>query len=323
MAEIAYPWLESYWLQFQLMGGRVPQALLIYGKPGLGKSTLGKLYAQHLLCCSEGEKPCGGCRACHLLTIGHHPGFFMCTPKDEESISIDQIRMLQAHVQQTVTIGSHKVVLINPIERLNRYAANALLKLLEEPPSGTYFIVISHAQNMILPTLMSRLIKMPIVVTDRSLVMSWLKSQNMMEEDALLALELTAYAPLAALALCKEGQIQQYDHLLIDLHVLCSSDPNLMELSRRWQQIPFFTLIVSLQQIFVWLVRSYIEDIPYLKPQWQSMIRSLCQKVDLITLNQWLDELNQTHMRVKQQYSFNQSYWIDKLITTLYFRGIL
>src|SRR6202012_4948803 len=72
------------------------------------------------------------------------------------SISIDQVRTLQAMFATTPSLSRRRVIVIDAIDDLERPAANALLKNLEEPPAGTIFLLASHAPGRLLPTIRSR-----------------------------------------------------------------------------------------------------------------------------------------------------------------------
>jgi DNA polymerase III subunit delta' len=74
----------------------------------------------------------------------------------KRSISVDQIRELQQKLTTRPTLGDKRVIIIDSVDDLERGGANALLKSLEEPPAGSFFILISHASERLLPTIRSR-----------------------------------------------------------------------------------------------------------------------------------------------------------------------
>ena len=153
------PWQTSQWEQLQQYknNNRLPHALLLVGPAGVGKTDFAKVFAQSLLCEGKTNKPCGTCRHCSLLNANNHPDYFDIKP-DETSrvIKIDQIRQLIEAVSKTAHVSDAQIVLVNPADMLNRNAANALLKTLEEP-SGKIIIFLIDNQKSVLPaTIMSR-----------------------------------------------------------------------------------------------------------------------------------------------------------------------
>lgn len=74
----------------------------------------------------------------------------------KRNIAIDQVRAMQARLTTRPTLGAYRAIIINPADDLERNAANALLKSLEEPPAGTFFLLVTHRPGMLLPTIRSR-----------------------------------------------------------------------------------------------------------------------------------------------------------------------
>jgi DNA polymerase III subunit delta' len=150
--------------------GRMHHAWLLAGPQGVGKGSFARLAARRLLADAAGPAVVR-----HRLTIpedhpiaalidaGSHPDFRLLErlpKKDSEelarSITIDQVRALQPLFATTPSLSARRVVLIDAIDDLERAAANALLKNLEEPPAGTVFLLVSHAPGRLLPTIRSR-----------------------------------------------------------------------------------------------------------------------------------------------------------------------
>lgn len=110
-----------------------------------------------LLICDRSSSPCGVCRACHLLLEGLHPDIRYIGPEDPSRvIKIEQVRELQQGIYQTPQRGSRRFIVIESTDKMNNAAANALLKILEEPPLHTMFILMSEQVSSIPATLLSR-----------------------------------------------------------------------------------------------------------------------------------------------------------------------
>ena len=163
-----YPWLEAAWQRLLSTKARPAQALLLAGPHGVGKGALAQAWAQALLC----EAPqtdgaaCGICPACHWFETGGHPDFRLVTLQEKTgkegdtrmatAIEVDQAREAVDFVQLSTYRAGFRVVLVNPADSLNLAAANALLKVLEEPPLNTVFVLVSDQPRRLLPTIRSR-----------------------------------------------------------------------------------------------------------------------------------------------------------------------
>jgi DNA polymerase-3 subunit delta' len=115
-----------------------------------------------------------------------------------ESIGIDRVRALTEFVQLTSHRQRAKVAVIAPAERMNAAAANALLKTLEEPPPGTYVILVSDQPGRVPATLRSRCRMLAAPVPDRSDAIAWLATQGVAVPE--LALAQASGAPMRGLA---------------------------------------------------------------------------------------------------------------------------
>ena len=189
---------------------RWPHALLLTGAAGIGKRQLAFELGRALLC--ESPRPdghaCGACPGCHYVAVGQHPDIRIVEPievdddgvaKPVEWIAVKHIRALTAWAQLTSHRRVAKVAVIVPAERMNTEAANALLKTLEEPPAGTFLMLVSAAPGRIPATVRSRCRRMVAPWPDTAAARMWLAAQDVPNPEALLAQ--AAGAPLAALAL--------------------------------------------------------------------------------------------------------------------------
>ncbi|MDF1683282.1 MAG: hypothetical protein P1U36_01360 [Legionellaceae bacterium] len=133
-----------------------PQSVLFLGPNASHSFELTQQLIHHLLCSSE-NKPCGRCRSCNFLIQNTHPDVLYITQeKPTSAIKIDQIRNFQHKIYQTPLCATHRIIIIHPANELNRAAANALLKILEEPPKHAIFILLAEHLNTLPATIMSR-----------------------------------------------------------------------------------------------------------------------------------------------------------------------
>ena len=139
---------------------------MLIGEPGMGKKTIAESFAESILC--EERKPgeyehCGKCRSCHQVETGNHPDCIFVTHEKSNLISVDEIReQLVSDVEIKPYQGSKKVYIVPDAEMMNEQAQNALLKTLEEPAEYAVIILLVANADLMLPTLLSRSIKLPL-----------------------------------------------------------------------------------------------------------------------------------------------------------------
>ncbi len=142
-------------LKAMLVNGKIPHALLFVGPEGIGKSAVAKVLAAALLCTDSESKPCGLCRSCRMVENSTHPDLLLVNPAGN-AIKIDQIRQLVREAALASYTGQRRVAIIEGAESMTAQAANSLLKTLEEPPGDFVFILVSHAREKMLDTILSR-----------------------------------------------------------------------------------------------------------------------------------------------------------------------
>lgn len=146
--------------------GRIHHAWLLTGPPGIGKATFAYRVARFALAGSRGTEGLA-VPATHpvarKVAAGSHPDLvvlegYSATPIGaiRERIGVDEVRAAAAALRRTPAESAWRVGLIDPAEAMGREAANALLKLLEEPPPRTLLLLVSHAPGRLLPTIRSR-----------------------------------------------------------------------------------------------------------------------------------------------------------------------
>lgn len=109
-----------------------------------------------MLMCQESEKPCGECLTCRRFIQGIHPDVSRIQAEGKSPIKIEQIRHLMDDIYQTPQCGTHRYVIIEAADQLNAASANALLKLLEEPPHHAKFFLLAKHLSYLPATLVSR-----------------------------------------------------------------------------------------------------------------------------------------------------------------------
>ncbi|MBS3975757.1 MAG: DNA polymerase III subunit delta' [Syntrophomonadaceae bacterium] len=142
-----------------LITKRISHAYLFAGPEGVGKEKTAMALAAALNCARQNEgEACGRCRNCMRLGTGNYPDFFFLQPKGT-TIRIEQIRGIQARLSLASFEGYYRIILIGEADKMTEEAANSLLKLLEEPPQSTVFILLTTLPAAILPTILSRCVE--------------------------------------------------------------------------------------------------------------------------------------------------------------------
>lgn len=215
-----YPWQQQQWqfLLSQRRQNRLPHALLLTGGSGLGKADFSMALGQLVLCENARDAACGQCRSCQLFTVGSHPDFIhIALEEKSKTIKVDQIRELSEKLHQTSQRGGFQVAVIHSAESMNRSAANALLKTLEEPSGKVLLMLVSYQLGRLPATILSRCQRVVFSCVDQQEATVWLQKQCATEKDYQHVLKVANGAPLAALQLMSENYFGLRDQLLMHL----------------------------------------------------------------------------------------------------------
>lgn len=220
-----YPWLMKDYLAIasDVVNDRLHHALLLHGASGLGIEQLVERVVE-LNHCSDpiDHKACGQCQNCLLHQSHSHADFYLVECLDGKAqISIEQIRLLSKKIQGTGLVNQKRIVVIQSIELMTESATNALLKILEEPPSHVYFMLTTTKIQNIKPTIISRCFKVVITQPDLQKTQAWLNKKTGTQVD-INQLSLLGGTPLNALNAINSGfssQLNDYINCLNQLYV--------------------------------------------------------------------------------------------------------
>ena len=152
---------------------KMPNKILLSGKKGLGKSTLAHHLINYFLSLGENYKYDienfainRENKSFKLIQNHTHPNFYLIDLLDEKkNIDVAQIREMITYTSKSSFDNMPRFILIDNIENLNKNSVNALLKIIEEPNKGIFFILIGNSEKKILPTLKSRCLTFKINFT--------------------------------------------------------------------------------------------------------------------------------------------------------------
>lgn len=138
---------------------RIPGAFLFIGEPFIGKTTTAIEYSKALNCYNpENADSCDNCISCKKIDRNIHPDFKMITT-DKDVITIESVRQIEEFLSLQPLEGRYKVVILRNAEKMNKSAANAFLKTLEEPPSNSTIILTCENVDALPEPLISRAFK--------------------------------------------------------------------------------------------------------------------------------------------------------------------
>ena len=318
-----YPWQQSDYASLfaRYQQDKLPHALLLSGLAGLGKAHLARVLSQAMLCkqpSAEGVA-CNKCSSCELVNAGTHPDLYIVNPLDKDKkkkreysekvkleefkkIGIDQNRSLINFLSLKSHSGGHKIVLVYPADYMTRDAANSLLKNLEEPAGDTLIMLVTDRPGYLLPTIRSRCQTIsfgkPVAVE----VLPWLEQQFKNSETGLnpeLArdyLGLARGAPLKAVLLAENQQLEQQNLLIKQLTELTQGQQDPVSLAQNWVKsgVP-----QSLDWMAAWVADviklKFVSDFPLSNNRnIYQLMQGLAQKTEVTALFRFLDRLNKS-----------------------------
>jgi len=243
--EFANSWLA------QAAQGRLPHAVLLVGRPGLGKRSAAAWMASQRC----GIDP-GVLLPNYPLAVPEHPDMtWISIPEDKQSIGIDQIRALVRQLGLTSYAGGSKVAIIEPANAMTINAANSLLKTLEEPPGDTLIVLVADRVGKLPATIFSRCQRVEFAPPSEAIGLQWLAD---VQPGAtwLEALRVAGGAPLAAIDAL--ASMDTHAAMARDMSVLGRGEGSPIEIAARWSKFdPGFVLDWLAQQVNLAILASF------------------------------------------------------------------
>ncbi len=313
-------WQQSDWHRLTRYRNKLHHSLLINGQPGIGKREFSFELCQYLLCSEVSEqdnRPCGQCQNCRLFNAGTHPDFHVLTSELESAegrlslltdysnryldskerekktkysrvISVDQVRGLIERFSTHAHISAMRVALILPADCMNINAANALLKLLEEPPSDSILVLVTATPSHLPATIRSRCMTQTLTTPDKKSALAWL-AQHLPEPQIDIALTLANGGPLEARRLFETGFLQHHQNCLNGFAGLAAKQVTPIDLAGQLDKLEFGQLLVWFHRFVAELVKFCVTGV---KPYWMESIRIDTQKVSVERLYGLYDRIS-------------------------------
>jgi DNA polymerase-3 subunit delta' len=310
MESVTYPWIPRILERLPQLAGALPRALLLAGQAGMGKRSTALFLVQAILCETGRNElaACGACVSCRLFQAGNHPDLRMLEVASEEvtraaastdeeeagtqkkatrQISVEAVRALNDFITITSHRAGAKAVFIAPAEAMHPSAANALLKMLEEPPADTFFLLVSHQPERLLATIRSRCVRLAFTLPEQTDVRNWLKGQGL--ENQQLALAQGSYAPLAALERARDATFWEQRKILLDALASSVFDPvHAADLAENIVGARIATLLAQWSYDAVALISG--GNVRY-HFDYAASLQEIAQTVDFAALIDWYDSV--------------------------------
>ena len=283
------PWHQTLWRSLQQRSQVIPSSTLLVGRPGTDVLNLGMELAGLLLCNAEiNDRPCTTCSSCHMFKQGVHPDLHVVSTEEAEGvgdlrfrshsmryadadttkrerrttvrsiITVDQIRVVTDALNKTAGLGSSKVCLIYPADMLNLNAANALLKSLEEPAGGTYFLLLSSFPGTLPATIRSRCSRLDLDNPTAEECIDWLTTEH--KVDLKVAQQLIAHGlgPHEVLQMNTREDLEAHQELIVGLAGLISGNVSAGAFTR---QSGIYDIVLTLKVIRSEIYRGLKESV--------------------------------------------------------------
>ena len=215
-------------LEMSLEKGHISHFYLISGPEGSGKHTLADLLAAAILC-QGAHKPCGSCTPCRKVREKVHPDYITIDDPEKKTVPVDLIREARADIYIQPNESEHKIYLFPRAQDMGLPGQNALLKVLEEPPSYGVFILLTTNADALLPTVRSRCTELRMQPLPGNLLRGVLEQEYTgvsAEAISAAAERCGGFLGQAKRLLDEDGQVRQVTARLVD--ALCKKDALLL-----------------------------------------------------------------------------------------------
>ncbi|MBA2656490.1 MAG: hypothetical protein H0U70_05830 [Tatlockia sp.] len=278
---------SQLWQRFKTAHARdkLPQALLLIGSETSNLVDFSYKMAATLVCTAI-EKPCYCCKPCRLVKQAEHPDLSFLQPDDSGLIKIDKIRELHTLAYRSPQMGRDRIIIIYQVEKMNVAAANALLKLLEEPPASLRFFLIAE-----------QILNLPATIISRCQLWRAIQTNYLISDFLTLAQNHKTES--------ERGLVFQQLPLIIDgLVAIQAKKVSSLTLAAKWVSYEFNPLIWLLYLITSQLIEYKFNNI-HQKEFWTEQMDSLAKNFKPDHLFKQLDQLNDISKKLQSNNNMN------------------
>jgi DNA polymerase-3 subunit delta' len=221
-------------LRYTFLNQKIASVYLFYGQEGIGKKLIAHNLAKAINCFKRDNfDSCDECSSCKKIDRGNHSDIFYILPNSLGSIGIDEIRLLKERVYLKTYEAKKKIFIIDDAEKLTLQAANACLKVLEEPVVDSLIILITSKPKLILPTILSRCYKIGFSPLDKKELKRILMADFKLEQTLAHYLAYFCEGRIGkAIRLSRQPDILSYKNRIIEEFVFPSSVYDNKEIKR-------------------------------------------------------------------------------------------
>ncbi len=274
------------------------QAYIFEGPEGLNILEAAKLFATAITCARREAAPCGECPVCRLSYAGTNPDITIIDAGDKKSIGVDVVRDMIKDVYVRPFEAANKVYIITDGAALTVESQNAMLKVLEEPPEYAVFVIITASASVLLPTILSRAVKLRFMPLSEGRMREYIRSKYPAEQN------------VEFLVRFSEGLPERVDSIVADE----SFEP------LRNEAFKMLIPLLSKHKISAYTIAGFMEKnkdkAKNLLDLWQSFLRDIfliqSGTPELVANADLKDELSKLAARLPEKYVILA---IDRLVT--------
>ena len=291
------PWQIKNWqiLQSTYQAEKITHALLLTGIAGIGLKHFTQCFTQGLLCQSNVNnqlQACGMCHICKLCQSASHPDILMIKPEaSDKNIKLAEIMQVTHFMHLKSHFSNYKIAIIFHADLMNRHAANALLKTLEEPPPQSLFILVSNRKNLLPITIKSRCQNINFTPAFDQETVNWTKTFINEKENAKNLLSAVDGAPLKIKEFLENDILTKKNNVLGD--ILADNHSNPIAIAEKWQSYGIQQVLLWLLQLLVDMIRikSLNQPLKTHEPEKILILQKLIKKLEFKDLLKFYDVL--------------------------------
>ncbi|MGE4597168.1 MAG: hypothetical protein AAEA78_04270 [Methylophilaceae bacterium] len=288
-----FPWQLDTWVSLLSNKTRLAHAYIFHGNKGAGINRFTEAFVFSLICSTPNQKKfaCGKCQDC-IWSTTEHPDLKIIRPSEinnkTDSINVDSIREIKKLLELTShKIDGKKIVVIYDAERLTMAASNALLKIIEEPPENTFFVLSTNNLSYIIPTIISRCLLLSLRKPNKEEALAYLSHTN--NNNLLNHLSFYNHSPLEVI---EEKEMQPTISLII-AELKKGKEINLIDININWLSNGLSWTISFLQKWVYEIIVFKLTTKNNFFPHNTEDIKKLASMADLSKLLSYNKSLNQ------------------------------